>query len=451
MIKLTIENDTSNIKYAVETWVRDAQIAYSSNKIKARLIPNENRIEEPIAVVGYGPSLKYTWEKIKEFKIIITSSGAHKFLIDRGIIPTYHVEVDPRKHKIKLLGQPHKGVEYLIASTCHPEYIDLLADYNIKLWHIFDATDAGINMLPADEWGITGGSDAGMRSITIAALLGYRNMHVFGIDGCFEGDDRHAAEHPNNKLPKCEFEWEDKTYYTTPPMLESAKNVVKELKMLPAVNATFYGEGLVQELVKTYDPEIHEKIQKYQNVIALQKPRMITDEYAKLNWQLHQDNPIYGIGGGKYADTVLKLCEGLNTRLVLDYGCGKGYLGKSLPFPIWEYDPGIPGKADGARPADIVVCTDVLEHIEPELLPEVLADIRRCLSNVGYFVIHTGPASKTYADGRNTHLIQEGKDWWVAVLKQFFVVGNVGQVGPELHIVVGNKMLAKQAGIENEE
>lgn len=444
-------HEKQDVKYAVDQWVRDKQIAYASSKIKDRLIPSETRIEDPIAIVGYGPSLKYNWEKIRDFKIIFTCSGAHKFLIERGIIPTHHVEVDPRKHKVQLIGQPHKAVQYLVASTCHPEYIDLLKDYNTKLWHIFDSTDIGINQLPADEWAVTGGSDAGMRAITVAALMGYRNMHVFGVDGCYEGDSRHAGEHPNNKTGKCETEYNGKTYYTTIAMLESAKNLVRELKMLPAVNATFYGEGLVQEMVKTYEPEISEKVEAYQNVVALQKPRMITDDYAQLNWQLHQDNPAYGIGGGKYADTVLKLCEALNTRLILDYGCGKGYLGKSLPFPIWEYDPGVPGKADGARPADIVMCTDVLEHIEPELLPEVLSDIRRCLINVGYFVIHTGPASKTYADGRNTHLIQEGKEWWVSVLKHYFVIGKVMQSGPELHIVVGNKSLAKASGVKNEE
>ena len=70
---------------------------------------------------------------------------------------------------------------------------------------------------------------------------------------------------------------------------------------------------------------------------------------------------------------------------------------------------------------------------------------------MGYFVIHTGAASKTYADGRNTHLIQQDRDWWVSVLKQHFLVGTVNQVGPELHVVVGNKSLAKASGIENEE
>jgi hypothetical protein len=84
-----------------------------------------------------------------------------------------------------------------------------------------------------------------------------------------------------------------------------------------------------------------------------------------------------------------------------------------------------------------VICTDVLEHIEPDKLFLVLGDLRRCVKQVGYFTIHMGPAKKSYADGRNTHLIQNGHDWWKAKLAKFFTIGKVFVVGPELHVMVG--------------
>ena len=429
------------VKYAVPIWQRDKQIQYAISKIKERVQPNENKIEDPIAVVGYGPSLKYTWEKIKEFKYIITCSGAHRFLIDREIIPTYHLEVDPRDHKIKLLGEPHKDVEYLIASTCHPRYFDHLEGYNLKLWHIFDSTDEGISMLPPGEWGITGGCDAGLRAITMSGFLGFRNLHIFGLDGNFEGKKRHADYHPNN-LYSLETEFNGKIYHTTPGMLEASRQSMRELDMIPAVKATFYGEGLTQDMYKEHIKK--ERVaSKFDNIIGFQKPHLITSEYAELNKQLHEQNAVYGVGGGKYADTVIKLTETLNTKLILDYGCGKGHLAKSLPFPIWEYDPGVPGKESTPRPADIVMCTDVLEHIEPEFIQDVLSDLRRCVKMMGYFVIHTGPASKTLPDGRNTHLLQKTRIWWHSILKEYFEIGKITEVGPELHIIVGPKQKYK--------
>ena len=45
-----------------------------------------------------------------------------------------------------------------------------------------------------------------------------------------------------------------------------------------------------------------------------------------------------------------------------------------LTFEIKEYDPAIPGKDSLPEPADIVVCSDVLEHIEPNYLLNVLVD-----------------------------------------------------------------------------
>jgi hypothetical protein len=220
-------------------------------------------------------------------------------------------------------------------------------------------------------------------------------------------------------------------------MLEAAKQVWHELDQMPKVRAKFYGEGLIQAMSKDY--KWKEEKSPTGNMIAFAKPELISDEYKALNAQLHHENLGYGVGGAKHADTVRKLCERLKTQSVLDYGCGKGYLGKELPFPIWEYDPAVPGKQETPRPADIVVCTDVLEHIEPEKLMFVLDDIKRCVKKVGYFTIHTGPAQKTLPDGRNTHLIQKKADWWREALSEFFEVGKISEAGPELHVVVGSK------------
>lgn len=430
------------VKYAVPLWQRDEQIKLANERVKGRIQPVDERRADPIAVVGYGPSLADTWERIKDFKYVITCSGSHKFLLERGIVPNWHVEVDPRDHKIKLLGPPHPKVEYLIASTCHPKYFDHLQGFNVKLWHIFDASEDGLRVLPPGEWAVTGGCDAGLRAMTIAAFLGFRELHVFGLDGCAKASDtpRHAGDHPNGKQTYATTEYEGKTYHTTPAMLEAARQTVHELEQMPSVHATFYGEGLVQSMAKKYVPSGKVPNKPFSNIIGFNKPVLISSEYAQLNAQLHKENLAYGVGGGKHAEVVLKITQKLKSTSVLDYGCGKGYLAKALPFPIWEYDPAFPDKSASPRPADLVVCADVLEHIEPETLPYVLDDLRRVTKRVGYFVIHTGPAGKTLPDGRNTHLIQQKENWWKRKLSKFFSVASIKEKGPELHVVVGPKV-----------
>ncbi len=425
--------EAQKVSYCIPTWLRDEQIRLAIARVKRRIQPQYELRTEPIAVVCYGPSLAETWEQVRGFKYIITSSGAHKFLLDKDIVPTWHLDVDPRKHKADLIGTPHEGVEYLMASACHPRVFDLLEGYTVTLWHIFDNAEEGQRILPHGEWALTGGCSAGLRTLTMARFLGFTDLHVFGMDGCEGASGKHAGAHPNQAKMSMPFEYDGVTYQTTAGFLEAARGTFHELDQMSDVKATFYGNGLVQHMAKHYTP----KHVKGTPEIAIIKDRLISDEYRALNARLHKDNLAYGVGGGKYAERIQEAAEKIKAVSVLDYGCGKGYLGKALPFPIWEYDPAVPGKDAAPRAADLVTCLDVLEHIEPDHLDAVLSDLRRCVKQVGYFVIHTGPAAKVLADGRNAHLIQQPKDWWHKTLSHYFEVGKIDEKGPLLHVIVG--------------
>jgi hypothetical protein len=87
-------------------------------------------------------------------------------------------------------------------------------------------------------------------------------------------------------------------------------------------------------------------------------------------------------------------------------------------------------------PADIVACTDVLEHIEPECLEDVLADLRRVTKKMGFFTIATRPAKKFLSDGRNAHLIQQDARWWLEKLWAKFHVQQFNDLGGELLVIV---------------
>lgn len=442
--KVLTLDEKLKVSYCIPNWLRDEQVRVNTANVKGRIEEHQELRSEPIALVNFGPSLNDTWEKIRDFKYIMTCSGAHKFLVDRGIIPTHHIDVDPREHKIKLIGTPQQGTEYLIASTCHPKLFEFLKDYNLKLWHIFDNDENGLRVLPHGEWAITGGCSAGTRTMTLARFLGFTDQHIFGMDGCEGPTGKHAAEHPNQPKDYCVINYEGVEYRTTPSMLEAAKNTFHELDIMKDVKATFYGEGLVQAMSRNYARKVYQG----NAFIAFNKPELISSTYLAMNKQLHSDNLAYGVGGGRHADTVKQLYRILHKTndfvSVLDYGAGKGYLGKALPFSIFEYDPAIPGKQDSPRPADLVVCTDVLEHIEPDRLAFVLNDLQRCVKQIGFFVVNTGPASKTLPDGRNTHLIQKDLKWWRKHLEKFFIVAKINKKGPELYVVVAPKAKKKK-------
>lgn len=146
--------------------------------------------------------------------------------------------------------------------------------------------------------------------------------------------------------------------------------------------------------------------------------RLISDEYRELNKQLHHDRADYGTSGAKWALAINDLLEEGDT--VLDYGCGKGTLKQFVDADVREYDPAIPGKEEEPENASVVVCTDVLEHIEPDLIDKVISHIYSKTERMVFLVIATRLAKKTLADGRNAHLIVENRDWWLAKLDKFF-------------------------------
>ncbi len=156
---------------------------------------------------------------------------------------------------------------------------------------------------------------------------------------------------------------------------------------------------------------------------------LITDEYRKLNEKLHDTNKHYGASGQRWASQIQGLAKMLGSTDILDYGCGKSTLAQNLPFDIKQYDPAIPKYSAAPEPADLVVCTDVLEHIEPECIKDVLLDICRLTKSMCFLVIANRPAKKTLEDGRNAHLIQENEMWWLGHYLPLFHLLQFGSSG----------------------
>lgn len=143
----------------------------------------------------------------------------------------------------------------------------------------------------------------------------------------------------------------------------------------------------------------------------------ITPAYRAMQIAMHADPRGYGGKGQRWAKTVQYLAtQQFGPSLsVLDYGCGQGSLGRALAasgIAVRDYDPAIPGKDGPPQFADIVVCTDVLEHVEPAFLHQVLAHLRQLARRAVFVSVALHPAQKMLPDGRNAHLIIHSADWW---------------------------------------
>lgn len=139
---------------------------------------------------------------------------------------------------------------------------------------------------------------------------------------------------------------------------------------------------------------------------------LLEHAHATTNW---------GRGGASWADKVHAFAVKVQAEQALDYGAGGRTLApalKALGLKCFEYDPGVPEISAPPKLADLVVSTDVYEHIEPELVPNVLRHGYMLARKAGFFVIAKQPAKKILADGRNAHLTCQPTEWWVARLQE---------------------------------
>ena len=139
-----------------------------------------------------------------------------------------------------------------------------------------------------------------------------------------------------------------------------------------------------------------------------------------LHRQAHETRQIFeGWGLEHYAGSIGELVARTGARSLLDYGCGKAAAWKAgLAFPGVEavrlYDPGVQAYAE--RPEgkfDLVICTDVLEHVPEGDVPAVLDDlfgyaVKALLVAICCQPDHVGVAN----NGWDAHATVRPMDWW---------------------------------------
>ena len=141
---------------------------------------------------------------------------------------------------------------------------------------------------------------------------------------------------------------------------------------------------------------------------------LISEQYRAEQIYLHtQHDRSYKYGTGtNYQNVILQIFNAYRCKNALDYGCGKAILAKKLPFEVQLYDPALTKYAALPNAADLVICIDVLEHVEPELLTNVLQHLKELSNKVLFVAIGLTWAGRILRDGRNAHLIIKPVQWW---------------------------------------
>lgn len=142
--------------------------------------------------------------------------------------------------------------------------------------------------------------------------------------------------------------------------------------------------------------------------------------------QMHGE--AYGTSAYLYFEQIAKEVLNLNPGSVLDFGCGRS----DLVAHFWnegrrrigKYDPGIPQfKEMPEGRFDLVLCTDVMEHIRMLDVEAILRAIHR-KSSRALFTISMKPARAKLPDGRNAHVTLLNAREWTRWVKSIFGTAN---------------------------
>lgn len=204
-----------------------------------------------ISLCGSAPSFKQSYHQVKGD--VYACNAAHDFLIERGIVPKYAMLWDAAE-LMTGMAKPNKDVKYLIASRCHESLFEQFSNSDVVVWHA--EGDACLEDLLVKynrrEPMIGGGSAAVVRAMFVAFAMGYRKMHLFGVDGSFSEDETHVRKSLVDE-PDMQVYVEGKWFRTA----SWAALQAEDFKLIaPALRdagtkITIYGDGMIPHIAKT--------------------------------------------------------------------------------------------------------------------------------------------------------------------------------------------------------
>ena len=258
----------SDIEHTVALNTEDARIA---ENIRANLAlglqevaPHDEQATEIMLLCG-GPSLNDFADEVVAKNHAgmpaVTVNGAYNWLIGHGGRPGAQVIVDAREFNRRFTEPVVLSCKYLVSSQCDPELVASLPKAQTYLWHGLGepvraviaefAKDAGADR----EWyPVPGGTTVALRALPLLAMLGFRKIHVYGLDSCLRDDAHHAYEQAENDgMGVLEVSVAGRTFKAHGWMVKQAEEfqqVMRHLLIPAGVELAIYGDGLIAAILQ---------------------------------------------------------------------------------------------------------------------------------------------------------------------------------------------------------
>lgn len=377
-------------------------------------------------VVGGGPSMKDHIQEIDELAqdgVVIAVNGASGFLSTHGIKVDYQVIIDARPENLDLI-DPNAD-NYLFASQCDPSLFAYVPEARVELVHL---NSPGIeDHLPpkrraAGGYTLIGGAGSvGNSALCLAHALGHRQLHVFGFDSSVDGADRHAyPQAMNNDEQLIMMQFGNRAYwlsYTMAVQYEHFFLIEAELAKM-GTTIEVYGDGILparwrrsKEVDRMSEADKYEYIWTHSQYGVNSPAERMVD---LIDMWLPNGSEVLDLGCG-VGRAAVELTKRGHTVTLIDFvdnsRCDDARL---LPFIKADLAQDVPATAPYGY------CVDVMEHIPPEQVRDVIRNIanatEQCLFRIEFSLDGFGPALL----GTQLHLSVHDADWWREELSVWF-------------------------------
>lgn len=216
----------------------------------AKWISIEPETAGEAVIIAGGPSLKDNLLTIARLQArgakLFALNNVPTYLAEREIYPEAHILLDALPSVLPFV-DGFKGGERYYASQCDPAVLDA-AGTELILWNAY--IEGMLEIIPnAKDPFIGGGSTIGTRAMGLVHVLGYRKIHLFGMDSCYQNGASHCYDQPEY-ASSIDVRFDGKSYKAPTQLLAQIEEFKFTARALMAFGCEIYvhGDGLLQDV-----------------------------------------------------------------------------------------------------------------------------------------------------------------------------------------------------------
>lgn len=187
-------------------------------------------------------------------------NGAAKLLIENGITPDLIGFVDLGNAVLGFIPEQFDGL-FIVSSIVSPKVLDALQGRKVVLWHPDHGGSFNLEAIEIlkgypDKPCVTigGGNTIAMRAQNLAYLMGFRDIHYYGLDSSYadDGADHAYKKHDGVEPDAVSVKYGGQTYRCSPWMMKQAIEFEFYYNQMRDMGAKVYvhGDGLIPSIWK---------------------------------------------------------------------------------------------------------------------------------------------------------------------------------------------------------